>query len=63
MIDIERLRDRLQRHYLAYVACDHERGMDNPQCACSLVDLGWHPSVGEAVEAWIDHVLGGGDDW
>lgn len=47
----------LKRHYLAQIVCDHERKMDNPVCACSLVNLGWHPSVGEAVDAWIEHVI------
>ncbi len=51
------LRDTLRRHYLTEIICDHERELDNPVCACSLVNLGWHPSVGAAVEAWIDHVL------
>ena len=52
------LRDVLRRHYLTQITCDHERKMDNPVCACSLVNLGWHPSVGDAVDAWIDHVIG-----
>jgi hypothetical protein len=47
----------LKQHYLAGIECDHERKMDNPRCACSLVFLGWHPSVGEAVDAWIEHVM------
>lgn len=51
------LADVLAKHYLAEVACDHERREDNPRCACSLVHLGWHPSVGQAVDAWIEHVL------
>ena len=52
-----KLADALQQHYLSEIVCDHERKMDNPRCACSLVDLGWHPSVGAAVQAWVDHVL------
>jgi len=47
----------LREHYLTGITCDHERGMDNPVCACSREFLGWHPSVGAAVEAWIGHVL------
>lgn len=53
----ERVRGALREHYLAEVICDHEQKIDNPRCACSLVDLGWHPSVGAAVGAWIDHVM------
>jgi hypothetical protein len=46
----------LKDHYLVTVECDHNTKQDRPICACSLVDLGWHPSVGHAVEAWIDHL-------
>lgn len=48
---------RLATHYLAQIVCDHDRKMDNPICACSRVNLGWHPSVGAAVAAWVDHAL------
>lgn len=51
------LAETLREHYLAEVVCDHERGQDNPICACSRVHLGWHPSVGHAVEAWVAHVV------
>lgn len=47
----------LRVHYLAGITCDRARKEDNPVCACSRVFLGWHPSVGEAVEAWIVHVM------
>ena len=46
----------LREHWLHAVECDHERKMDRPICACSRVDLGWHPSVGAAVEAWVSHL-------
>jgi hypothetical protein len=54
---VDSLRDVLRTHYLAQVICDHERKQDNPVCACSLVNLGWHPSVGAAVDAWVDHIV------
>lgn len=50
------LRQTLKAHYLTEITCDHEHRLDRPACSCSLVDLGWHPSVGAAVDAWIDHV-------
>lgn len=50
-------RVRLAGHYLADIVCDHDRKQDNPICACSRVHLGWHPTVGAAVRAWIDHVI------
>lgn len=55
--DANRLSGVLRDHYLAGIVCDHERKADNPMCACSGVDLGWHPSVGAAVDAWVAHVL------
>lgn len=48
----------LADHYLAGIECDPERKLDNPVCGCSRVFLGWHPSIGEARQAWIDHVAG-----
>lgn len=51
------LRDVLREHYLAQITCDHDSKQDNPVCACSRVHLGWHSSVGTAVDAWITHVL------
>jgi len=47
----------LRKHWLHAIECDHERKLDHPICACSRVDLGWHSSVGAAVDAWIAHVL------
>lgn len=46
----------LADHYLMSVECDAERKLDNPVCGCSRVFLGWHPSIGEARQAWIGHV-------
>jgi hypothetical protein len=51
------IRETLRAHYLAEIICDGAQERDNPVCACSTVFLGWHPSVGTAVEAWIDHVM------
>ena len=53
----------LREHYLAGITCDGAQERDNPVCGCSRVFLGWHPSVGEAREAWIRHVMevAGGD--
>jgi hypothetical protein len=47
----------LEQHYLATIVCDHEGQRDNPQCSCSLVNLGWHPTMGAAAKAWIDHAI------
>lgn len=47
----------LREHFLAQIICDHDKKQDNPVCACSKVHLGWHPSVGAAVNAWVEHVM------
>lgn len=66
-VDLDHVRSKsiptrvLKDHYLVTVECDHERGQDRPVCACSRVDLGWHPSVGHAVEAWTDHLAALGE--
>jgi hypothetical protein len=52
-----RIETVIKAHYLAGIECSHERGMDLPMCACSQVDLGWHPNVGEAVDAYVKHVM------
>jgi len=56
--DTSALRTALAEHYLAGITCDGAQERDNPVCACSRIFLGWHPSVGDAVGAWIGHVLG-----
>jgi hypothetical protein len=47
----------LRVHYLAGITEDRARHEVGPVCGCSEVFLGWHPSVGAAVEAWIGHVM------
>lgn len=51
-----KLRQVLINHWLTGIECDHARKMDRAGCSCSLVDLGWHASVGRAVDSWIDHI-------
>ena len=46
----------LRSHYLMGVNCDPVKRQDNAVCQCSRVNLGWHPSIGAAVESWIEHV-------
>jgi hypothetical protein len=46
----------LRQHWLHALECDHDKAMDRPHCACCQTDLGWHPSIGAAVEAWLAHV-------
>lgn len=57
VVSRERVAQILKAHYLIGVECDPVNKQDRPSCQCSLVDLGWHPSIGQAVDAWIAHVL------
>jgi hypothetical protein len=50
--------DVLREHWLHAIECDHEKKVDRPICACSKVNLGWHASVGLAVETWLMHLQG-----
>lgn len=52
----EAWRAALADHYLMGINCDPETHQDNPMCGCSRIHLGWYPSIGEARQAWIDHV-------
>ena len=54
----ERWRAVLAEHYLMGINCDPDTKRDNPMCGCSRIHLGWHPSMGEAHQAWIEHVAG-----
>ena len=49
--------DVLREHFPIEVRCDHEAGQDKVFCNCSMVDLGWHSSVGDAVASWVGHVI------
>ena len=52
-----RLRDTLADHYLVGVECHHESGTDTAHCYCAFWCSGARPSHGEAVAAWVDHVM------
>jgi hypothetical protein len=49
--------EALRTHWLVGIECDEKKHQDRPSCACAAVDLGWHPTVGTAVDAWIFHVV------
>ena len=57
MFTRENLAHVLRDHYLAGVHCDHEANTDKPSCSCSMWNCPPQPSVGEAVERWVEHVL------
>lgn len=47
----------LKEHYLSAVQCDHEAKTDLACCWCAVWSSGPRPSIGEAVDAWVGHVL------
>lgn len=47
----------LAEHWLFDIGCDHEAETNSPVCACCLVNLGTHPTVAGARDAWIAHVM------
>lgn len=49
--------EMLRKHWLWQVECHHETKTDTPRCSCSRWPCEPQPSVGEAVERWIEHVL------
>jgi hypothetical protein len=57
LLQRELIRETLRSHWLHTVICDHEGKKDAAACACGTWISPAQPSVGEAVERWIDHVL------
>ena len=49
--------DVLRKHWLTGIECNHEARTDVATCYCSRWRSEPQPSVGEAVERWIEHVL------
>lgn len=53
----ERLRSVLKEHWITSVNCDKQESMNRASCSCSLLVGHRVPSVGAAVDEWIEHVL------
>ena len=56
--DAKDLRSTLALHYITAIDCDHDAKTDTVRCNCSVWTGAPQPSVGAAVQEWIDHVLG-----
>jgi hypothetical protein len=54
--DQDRLRSVLRDHWPTII-CDHEAKTDRAQCSCCTYEPPVMPSVGAAVDSWIDHLL------
>lgn len=53
----EQLERLMRDHWLAGIHCDHATKTDKPSCSCSMWNCQPQPSVGEAVERWIEHFM------
>lgn len=49
--------DVLRGHWLTGIICNHDDKTDVATCSCSLWQCEPMPSVGAAVDAWIEHAL------
>lgn len=47
----------LREHWLTGLECDHDAKTDVANCFCSKWRPAPEPSVGKAVERWIEHVI------
>jgi Lar family restriction alleviation protein len=56
-VTVKALKAHLREHWLVSVVCDHEAKTDTATCSCSQWRDEPHPSVGAAVDAWIEHVF------
>jgi hypothetical protein len=54
--------ETLRKHWLWQVECHHADKTDTSRCFCSLWVCQPQPSVGEAIERWVEHVLEHLDD-
>jgi hypothetical protein len=54
---LDRMRVVLKEHYLTEIQCHHATKLDTAHCWCTVWASEALPSVGAAVDAWIEHVL------
>lgn len=53
----QRIANEMVNHFPVELRCDHDTKRDKVICDCARVDLGWHPSIRAAKEAWATHVI------
>lgn len=53
---LREVRHVLRDHWVTQLICDHEAKTDRAVCSCSLWRCEPQPCVGDAINAWIDHV-------
>ncbi len=55
--DFARMAQVLREHWLTGLECDHEAKTDVANCFCGRWRPAPEPSVGQAVERWVEHVM------
>jgi hypothetical protein len=53
----EAIRKALKEHWLTSIQCDHESRTDRAGCFCGTWYCEPQPSIGEAVDKWIEHLI------
>ena len=56
-VDFARMAQVLREHWLTGLECDHEAKTDVANCFCGRWRPAPEPSVGQAVERWVEHVM------
>jgi len=51
------LRAVLREHWLTSVECLHDSKQDIAHCYCTVWASAPQPSVGAAIDAWVEHVM------
>lgn len=57
MISDAAIRSALRNHWVTTLICDHVNKTDRVVCACSEWLSEPHPTVGAAIDAWVEHVM------
>lgn len=55
--DLDRMAQVLRAHWLTGLECDHDAKTDVANCFCGKWRPAPEPSVGQAVERWVEHVM------
>lgn len=57
LFDLDRMRAALREHWITGIECDHVNKTDRAVCSCTVWRCEPMPTVGDAVDCWISHVL------
>lgn len=55
--ELAQMKATLQDHWVTAVECNHEDKTDTVRCSCSVWTGTPQPSIGKAIEQWVQHVM------